>query len=187
MASPQIKNGYTPIANEVMEALARADLSGRELRVLLVVMRKTWGWQKKNDRISVGQIAKAIGGHRRHLVPIVRKLADRSFILRGSPVSRTTAPLVSFNKNYEEWDGGIHSFTNTLFTRPRKGTRGSPDSGTKARPVLGTRGSPGNGTDKRKGKKEEIKERRIRPFSKENDGMQPIGELIRKRHDRSRS
>jgi len=41
MANPQIEDGYTRIANEILENLIAFDLSGQEVRVALFVIRKT--------------------------------------------------------------------------------------------------------------------------------------------------
>lgn len=56
MASPQKENGYFVIANELAEALAKTSLTPNENRVLWVVLRKTYGWNKKADSISLSQI-----------------------------------------------------------------------------------------------------------------------------------
>lgn len=61
MASPQKENGYTPIANEILEALCKVNLSPYESRVVLFVFRRTYGYQKKTDRFSLSQISGATG------------------------------------------------------------------------------------------------------------------------------
>lgn len=48
MANPQIENGHVDIANKIVEALAKTQLSGHESRVLWALWRKTWGWVKKD-------------------------------------------------------------------------------------------------------------------------------------------
>lgn len=47
MANPQIENGYTRIANELLEALLLANLSKRQLLVALAVIRQTYGFNRK--------------------------------------------------------------------------------------------------------------------------------------------
>ena len=41
MASPQKDNGFTPIADEIVEALMMINLSGNEHRILWFIFRKT--------------------------------------------------------------------------------------------------------------------------------------------------
>lgn len=47
-----IDDGYTRFANELLEAIASADLTARQLKVMLAYVRKTYGFNKKTDRIS---------------------------------------------------------------------------------------------------------------------------------------
>lgn len=57
MINPQIENGYTKIATEIIEKFCYYRISGEEWLVLWVVLRKTYGWNKKEDKISLSQFA----------------------------------------------------------------------------------------------------------------------------------
>lgn len=61
MASPQKENGYTPIANEIMEALARIRINGEARQILDHILRQTYGWNKKEDAIALSQFHLATG------------------------------------------------------------------------------------------------------------------------------
>lgn len=50
-------DGYARLANMLLEEYAGADLTKRQFKVLLAVLRLTYGWNKKMDRISDSQIA----------------------------------------------------------------------------------------------------------------------------------
>lgn len=56
-----IDDGYTRFANELLEAIASADLTARQLKVMLAYVRKTYGFNKKTDRIADEQIAQLTG------------------------------------------------------------------------------------------------------------------------------
>lgn len=43
MASPQIENGYTTIANEILDHLYKQPLNGTELKVVMCILRYTFG------------------------------------------------------------------------------------------------------------------------------------------------
>lgn len=60
-ANPQKENGYTAIANEIMEALARIRINGEARQMLDVIIRKTYGFNKKQDQISTSQLVEATG------------------------------------------------------------------------------------------------------------------------------
>ena len=52
MANPQLENGFTRIANEILEALSKAELSGSEFRLAIAILRFTYGMQKKSAEIK---------------------------------------------------------------------------------------------------------------------------------------
>ena len=59
--NPQAENGHVDIANEIVEALCTTQLSGYESRILWALFRKTYGWHKKEDRISLSQFQELTG------------------------------------------------------------------------------------------------------------------------------
>lgn len=99
MASPQKENGATIIANEVMAKLCTLSVSGRELRMVLLVIRKTYGFQKKFDWISLSQFAKelSIG------TPEVCKLKKSLLTKR---ILKLHGKCIGFNKDWETWGTG---------------------------------------------------------------------------------
>lgn len=62
-----IDDGYTRFANELLEAIASADLTSRQLKVMLAYIRKTYGFNKKTDRIADEQIAQLTGLSRQNV------------------------------------------------------------------------------------------------------------------------
>ncbi|HEA7605877.1 TPA: replication protein [Escherichia coli] len=62
-----IDDGYTRFANELLEAIASADLTARQLKVTLAYVRKTYGFNKKTDRIADEQIAQLTGLSRQNV------------------------------------------------------------------------------------------------------------------------
>lgn len=105
MANPQKENGYTPVANEIMEKIASVDLSGRDMRVLMVILRKTYGYQKKSDAISHGQIADSAKMSRRSVIRSVQDLVAKNMLnVQQVTLGNSKLPSVmGFNKNYDEW------------------------------------------------------------------------------------
>ncbi|EFN5583632.1 replication protein [Escherichia coli] len=62
-----IDDGYTRFANELLEAIASADLTARQLKVMLAYVRKTYGFNKKTDRIADEQISQLTGLSRQNV------------------------------------------------------------------------------------------------------------------------
>lgn len=52
MANPQIENGYTVIANEILDHLYKQSLNGTELKVVMCILRYTFGFQRKSHKLS---------------------------------------------------------------------------------------------------------------------------------------
>ena len=57
MANPQLEDGFLMIEMELVEQFQRCRFSGREWQIIWVIFRKTKGWQKDMDRISVSQFS----------------------------------------------------------------------------------------------------------------------------------
>ena len=47
MSSPQLENGYTKIANEILESIIKARITASEKDILIFVIRKTYGYGKR--------------------------------------------------------------------------------------------------------------------------------------------
>lgn len=102
MASPQLEKGYLKIANELAEALAKNQFTGHENRVIWAVMRKTYGYNKKRDRISYGQLSEATGLARKRVFEAVSSLRRKNVL--HAHKTRDRSPLTyMINKDYESW------------------------------------------------------------------------------------
>jgi len=85
MASPQKENGYAPIANEILMALARLNLSPYEARVMWIIFSKTYGnYGKKMDRISLSQFSNWTEIARRNVRRTIASLLARK-VITSSP------------------------------------------------------------------------------------------------------
>ena len=96
MATPQLEDGHTRIANEILEHLAKAHLSPNQWRVLLCIVRKTYGYHKKVDYIANSQIVEATGLCKAVVSRSLHKLNDMSIIHRKGK-------LLGFQKDWEQW------------------------------------------------------------------------------------
>ena len=86
MASPQKENGYTAISNELLDALSRIRIPGESRQVLDVIIRKTYGFNKKYDCISNSQFVKYTGIKKQHVSRAVAKLKNMNIIYVKSEI-----------------------------------------------------------------------------------------------------
>ena len=97
---PDINNGHIDIANELAEALTKVNLSGYQYRIIWCIFRKTYGWHKSTDKISLTQFEKMTGIERRHIQRALRKLESLNMIIidRNSYIN-----TYKFNSHYDTW------------------------------------------------------------------------------------
>ena len=107
MVNPQAEDGHIDIANEIAEYMARYRLSGQEWQVLWVILRKTWGWHKKKDRLSLGYIAKMTLMKRPAVARAINKLVNKSVIKKDNSYIN----IYMFNKDYEMWKSVVKKDT----------------------------------------------------------------------------
>ena len=105
MASPQKENGFAPIANEILEALATAMLSALELRVVLYVLRATYGavGNPKTSAIPVSAIARATCTGTSRAAGTVRNLIWKRVLVEERGPEGREARLVGLQKDHSAW------------------------------------------------------------------------------------
>ena len=96
MASPQKENGYTPIAHEILEALAQFVITPNLRSILDVIFRKTYGWNKKEDKISLGQFSQTTGIRTSHVCRYIKQGISLHLIISENGKYHV-------NKDYDKW------------------------------------------------------------------------------------
>ena len=95
-------DGYTRIAHGIVEELMQAKykLSGREFNVLLVVIRKTYGYRKSEDWIALSQFVECTGLDKSSCQKVIKGLAERKIINRKV---QGHDQKVSINTEVSDW------------------------------------------------------------------------------------
>lgn len=96
MANPQLEDGYTSIANEILERLALIRISATDWRVLLTIIRRTYGFHKKVDWIANFQIVKSTGLCKAVVSRSLARLKRNNLIIRNGKT-------IGFQKDWEQW------------------------------------------------------------------------------------
>ncbi len=120
-------DGYTRLANDLLDALIEADLTKHQYKVALAVIRKTYGFNKSMDWMTNEQIAEATN------IPATRVSTAKNELLRmGVLISRgrKTGP----NKVISEWQTHIPQNGETFHKTgkesfPKTGKASSPKQG----------------------------------------------------------
>lgn len=103
----ELDDGYTRIANELLEAVMAADLTARQLKVVLALIRKTYGFGKKFDRITNTQIAMMTGIHHTHVCKAKNEMIAMNIIV-------TNGQAIGINKVISEWNFEISHVSESL-------------------------------------------------------------------------
>jgi phage replication O-like protein O len=100
--SVQVEDGYTRVAHGILEALALADLGKRHYKVLLVMIRQTYGYNKKSDEVSLTQFETKTGVLKPNVSTTIDELVTMGVLVR---TPGTHAHCLSINKAYPLWTG----------------------------------------------------------------------------------
>ncbi|WP_339309824.1 replication protein [Paenibacillus sp. FSL k6-2145] len=97
MASPQLKNGYIGIANEIWDEIISRKFTERQQKVLKLVLRLSYGCQKKEAVIPLLKHFELCG------VRIQDAKKEITYLRQCKVISWDGKQIFSLNKNYDEW------------------------------------------------------------------------------------
>lgn len=100
MKNPQLEDGYTRIANELFEAVLGFGFTATEYGVLFAIIRKTYGYGKKEDDMSASQIGAMIGKHRNHVTVAINDLVAKNVLTKRQG---SYGMILGVNKDYQNW------------------------------------------------------------------------------------
>lgn len=103
MASPQKENGYTSIANELLEQIYRRRFSASQLKILLLVIRFTYGFNRRTATLSNTFIAAGTGMHEITVSKEVGTLLRDNVLRLYKKPSFHSSRIIGINKDYESW------------------------------------------------------------------------------------
>lgn len=96
-------DGFTRIANLLLEALAIARLNGIQKGICLFLFRRTYGWNRSEDAISLGEFADACGTSKEYISRQLTSLIKRNIVCRRD-YQPGKVPVYAFVTSVGEWD-----------------------------------------------------------------------------------
>lgn len=115
-ATPQLEDGFTMLANELMERVLGFGFSHREQSIIFTIFRKTYGYGKKEDDMSASQIGDMCKIARQHVTSTLNQLALRNVINKRPG---RYGSIISIQKDHRKW----------ITAEQMKPLFGSPESG----------------------------------------------------------
>lgn len=123
-ALPQLEDGFTRIANELFEAILGFGFSGMEYAVVFAIIRKTYGYGKKEDDMSASQIGDLIGKHRNHVTVAINELVSKRVLTKRQG---SYGMVLGLNKDYQNWgDKAAADSTESVLDKDTDSTKSVP-------------------------------------------------------------
>ncbi|MDP1297919.1 replication protein [Klebsiella quasipneumoniae] len=95
-----LSNGYTKVANDIQQLKPRLRLSGREWQCFEAIIWLTYGWNKKQDRVTNTVIAGMTGLSDTHVSDAIKSLAERKIIFSQK---QGMMKIVGVNTDISAW------------------------------------------------------------------------------------
>lgn len=103
MANPQKENGYTSISNELFEAIFSKNLTSREIKVILCIIRYTYGFNRKQAELSLRFLSEATNIHYRHTQTVLTTLIEKNIVSVKKESNGISGRIISLNKDFDSW------------------------------------------------------------------------------------
>lgn len=102
-------NGFTRIANELLEAVIRAGLTQNQMLITLAVIRKTYGYNKTSDWVGNAQLSDLTG------LPETRCSTEKNKLVKMK-VLTANGRMTSINKEVSAWQVKFNGISKTAIT-----------------------------------------------------------------------
>lgn len=95
--------GFTKINNDILETLAITELNGRQRRIIDVIIRNTYGYQRSCYEMSLTYLSKATRIYQSHISVELKKLIDRKIVVCYQNSTFNKPQVLGINENVNQW------------------------------------------------------------------------------------
>ena len=114
MSKPQMENGYTPIPNELTEQLYVTRFNGTQFRIILAVIRYTYGFHCHRNFLAESFISEVTGINKVNVSQELNKLIKNNVITVVTECTNSKPRELSINLNFEQWKPPKTELVNSL-------------------------------------------------------------------------
>ena len=100
---PELDDGYTKIANELLEQFVKLNLSSTQWKILMLIVRETYGYHRTAKALAISYIAKAIGASEFRTGKAVKDLIRKKILIEYSAPTPRASRELGLNKYYLDW------------------------------------------------------------------------------------
>ena len=124
---PELDDGYLKLANELVDQFVKLKITATQWNILFLVMRETYGYNRKAKDLSVSYIAKAIGVSARKTTKAVQDLLQKKILIEYDAPTPRKSRQIGINKYYLDWVRNDQKVTSGVTEGSGLGvTEGSP-------------------------------------------------------------
>lgn len=99
-----ITKNFTKVNNDILEHIVKFKFNGTQLRIILVIWRYTYGFQRSSHSISLNFIANSIQVDKTRVKKELKALILANVILVVKEAISNQPRVVAFNTNYNDWE-----------------------------------------------------------------------------------
>lgn len=99
-----LENGYTRVANELLKMIYSTNFTATEFKILLFIIRFTYGYGKKSTDLSLTYISKGIGVSKRYVSSSLSKLIEDKVVIVVREHTDTQSRIIGINNHCEQWE-----------------------------------------------------------------------------------
>lgn len=101
----QLDDGYARVVHGVFLALAQYKMSSNCTRVLMVIFRMTYGFQRKSAQISLDKFEQMTGMHKSNIVRAINALTYHNVIIQSDNYSPPMYSYQKYSTKWKPWEG----------------------------------------------------------------------------------
>ena len=100
---PELDDGYLRIANELWQALIDYDFTAMQMKIIAVIIRETYGYNRKSKDLSVSYLAKGTRASKAGVSKALNDLINKKVIVEYESNTNRKAREIGINKYYLDW------------------------------------------------------------------------------------
>jgi len=100
---PEVADGFTKVANELLEAIIKQNIPGEQMKCLLYIMRMVYGYQgRKSCKLTLGNFVDSTGLSKPNVCRSLKALHSRKLIVIKDDNKQNKTYRI--NKYYRTWE-----------------------------------------------------------------------------------
>ena len=118
-----LENGYTRIPNDLLENIYRMDFNSSQIKVLLCLVRNTYGYNRIDCNFSNSYVANGTGISKRRIGEVIKSLEDGNEIIVTKKGTFSSPKKAKINTNYKEWQLVSPKWSNSEIEKSSNGEK----------------------------------------------------------------